>query len=89
MVKIILGKNPDNDKQARLFFCMYTADENGETRHPMIVMRELAEQHNFKIITAVPQSLFDGWDLWIEYDIEPKLPDYFTEGIHWTPIGSV
>ncbi len=80
------GTNPDNPKQRRLFFDMIDAYEFGEKRHPQIAMKELAEKCKFKIIGCVPQSLFDGWDFWIEFDEEPILPPIF-RSVPWKPIG--
>ena len=80
--------NPDNRNQARLFFCMYSARDNKEDRHPQIVMNDLAIKHKFKILGAVPQTAFDGWDFWVEFDdIEEihELPPLF-RFLEWKPI---
>jgi len=83
---MIRGINPDNPKQARVFFDMIDADKVGEHRHPQIVMKEISEKHHFKIISCVPQSLFDGWDFWIEFDTFPELPPLFRK-VDWKPVG--
>jgi len=78
--------NPNNSKQARLFFSyMSAALEYKENRHADIVMKELAEKNNFKVISKVPQTLFDGWEYWIEFDEEPELPG-FVENVIWEPV---
>lgn len=82
-----LAVNPDNNKQARIFFDMFDAHKAGEDRHPQDVMKELAEAHRFRILAAVPQSLFDGWDFWIEFDEPPELPPLFRGNLPWKPVG--
>lgn len=84
-----MAVNPKNPNQMSLFFCSRTADDLGENRHPQIVMRELSEKHGFKVIGKTPQSLFDGWSFWIEYDKkEPKdLPRYLRD-VSWSEVGS-
>jgi hypothetical protein len=81
--------NPDNQKQARLFYDLREANDRGENRHPQIVMRELAGKHGFTILDSVPQSLFDGWDYWIESDnlMDLHLPKFFRENVPWKAIG--
>ena len=80
--------NPNNPKQARLFFCMFKAMELEENGHPVDIMMGLAIKHKFKIIDRIPQSLFDGWDFWVEFE-DPKeidlLPKLF-RNIEWKPI---
>lgn len=83
----LLGINPNNTHQARVFFDMYKANDAGENRHPVTVVEELSKTLGFKILNRVPQSLFDGWDFWIEFDKPPKLPEYFRSGIKWKRIG--
>jgi hypothetical protein len=78
--------NPGNPKQARVFFSYMSAMiEHNETRHADIVMKEIADKNNFKIIGKVPQTLFDGWEYWIEFDKEPELPG-FVRNINWEPL---
>ena len=81
--------NPDNPKQARLFYCMFEAMECEENRHPIDVMMELEIKHNFIIKYKIPQSMFDGWDFWVEFE-DPKeidlLPKLF-RNVGWKPIG--
>jgi hypothetical protein len=48
----------------------------------------MAASLGFRILGAVPQSIADGWDFWIEFDGEPTFPDYFTKR-PWKPIGQV
>ena len=83
----ILAINPDNENQAHVFFDMITAFNEGETRHPQKVMKELSEKIGFKVLDSVPQSMFDGWSFWIEYKSIPSLPNYFRSGIKWIQIG--
>ena len=63
-------------EKAHLFFCLRTAFENGEDRHPQKVMKELAYKLNFKILGALPQTAGDGWDFFVEYITMPKFPKY-------------
>ena len=82
--------NPNNKNQARLFYDLIDATRKAkESRHPQIVMKELSIKNNFTILGAVPQSLFDGWDFWIERDdIELiDLPDELFCDYPWKPIG--
>jgi len=70
-----------------LFYDLRTAQESGESRHPQIVMKMLAENLGFEILGALPQTAFDGWEFWIEYNTIPKLPKYLD--LHpWTEVGS-
>jgi hypothetical protein len=85
----VKGTNPSNPFQRRVFFHLWHAQDAGETRHPMAVMRELAEANNFGILAAVPQSLHDGWDFWIEESANaPALPSYLLD-YPWKPVGQV
>jgi hypothetical protein len=80
------GMNPNNPKQARLFYDLIEACEYGEKRHPVVVMEELAKKYGFKILDRVPQSLFDGWDFWIEFEELPNLPPIFRD-VPWKRVG--
>jgi hypothetical protein len=80
------GINQDNPKQARVFYDLFEAYKYGERRHPQIVMKELAERHGFRILGKVPQTLFDGWDYWIEFETPPDLPPIFRD-VPWKGIG--
>lgn len=80
-MKIVKGLNPENNKQARVFFNYLTMQDAGENRHASLVMQELGDKLGFKVIGAVPQTLFDGWDYWIEFDIAPEFPDTVFLGV--------
>jgi hypothetical protein len=83
------GRNPDNHFQRRVFFHLRAANESGEKRHPQEAMRELAAMYNFGILAAVPQSLFDGWDFWIEESANmPTLPSYLLK-VPWKSVGEI
>lgn len=82
------GRNPENQSQRRVFFHAYAAYDVGEKRHPLTVMQELAERHGFRTLAAVPQSLFDGWDFWIEECAAPVAAPYLLD-YPWKPIGQV
>ena len=82
----MLGTNPENNKQRRVFFCAFTAADIGEKRHPQKVMAELAEKYQFKILSEIPQSMFDGWDIWIESSEAVELPKYLKVA-QWKPVG--
>ena len=73
--------------QLLVFYSGWSADKCGEKRHPQIVMRDLAREHDFEILAAVPQSIADGWEFWIEWEGWPLyLPEYI--GVKaWKPIG--
>ena len=83
----IKGINPENKKQARVFYDLLSAVyEDKEVRHPLIVMRLLEVQYEFKIIGKIPQTLFDGWDFWIEAEnieqVLSQLPKYI-KNVPW------
>lgn len=75
--------NPENPRQARIFYDMYAA----EAGHPMDVVRRLSTELGFTILDAVPQTMFDGWDIWIEFNEPLVLPDYF-RSVPWRFVGS-
>lgn len=85
----MLGINPNNPMQARVFYDFYTAYDVKEDRHPELVMKELSKKHNFTILFSVPQTIADGWDFWIEFKQKPNLPTLFRDGITWKRIGQV
>ena len=62
---------------AEIFYWMQTAYMGfGETRHPEIVMKELAKKHDFKILEATPYTILNGWKYVIEFENAPILPGY-------------
>lgn len=76
-------------RQHRFFYDMHAASDAGEHHHPQSVVRGLAHTHGFKVLDAVPQSLFDGWDFWIETVDDgpaPVITPYF-KAAAWKPIG--
>lgn len=80
--------NPANPKQRRLFYdLMSAAFECGEERHPQTVMRELSTRLGFTILGAVPQSLFDGWDYWVEESRPVDYPKFLQRSVPWKSIG--
>lgn len=86
----VLALNPDNPRQAFARYCLMSADDAGEHRHPELVMRELAERLGFRIVEAIPQSIADCWWFWIEFDGEPpSLPATIFTGRQWLPVGTV
>ena len=85
---------PRQPNQHHRFYCMLSAADAGEHRHPQQVVRDLAATHGFAILGAVPQSIADGWDFWLEYDANgdyddstepPAFPAYF-RAASWKPI---
>jgi hypothetical protein len=80
------GLNPTNKKQARVFFSYLSAEDAGEARHAETVMTELAAEKGFAVIGKCPQTLFDGWDYWIEFHTAPELPLFFQDS-PWKPVG--
>ena len=85
-----LGINPENKKQARIFYCYLEANNLSEDRHACIVIEELSKRHKFKVLRAIPQTLFNGWDFWVEFDFYPTadycLPSYCRK-VKWKGIG--
>lgn len=58
----------------QLRYCLLTASEEGISKHPQLVMKELG----YKVIASVPQSIADQWWFTVEYYIEP-LPKFLSE----------
>lgn len=79
--------NPDNPKQARIFYDLIDASRAGEDRNAMVVMREMADAMGFKLLGSTPQSIMEGWDVWIGFDAAPVLPDYL-RSVPWRSVGS-
>lgn len=80
------GFNPSDKSQARVFFSYEAAFRAGEKRHASEIINELAAGQNFKVIGAVPQTLFEGLDYWIEFASAPELPNTFRD-VPWKPVG--
>lgn len=73
------------------FYDGIAASDANENRHPQVVVAELAETHGFRVLAAVPQSMFDGWDFWIDVGGQgpaPKVTPYF-KAKAWKPLGEV
>jgi hypothetical protein len=81
--------NPTDPRQARLFYCLLAAHAAGEKRHPQHVVRDLEARLGFKVLGWVPQTIADGWDVWIEHDDPASLalPPLFRAGAPWKPVG--
>ena len=82
------SQNPENKNQVRYFYCARTAFDHGEMRHPSIVIDEIASKCHFKVLGKIPQTAFDGWDFWVEFEdsiyvlvVPPFFMDY-----GWKPI---
>jgi hypothetical protein len=58
-----------------LIYCMQTAEECGESRHPQTVMRELGITYE----KSTPQSLYDSWWFWNCTGAPDPLPKYLNE----------
>ena len=56
-----------------VFYNMWSAHDEGVDEHPQTQLKKLG----IKYYKSVPQSLFDGWEFWIDDDAE--LPDYIKE----------
>jgi hypothetical protein len=82
----MIGINPDNPKQGRVFLSLFAAYDAGEKRHAEEIIKDLASKLNFKVLESLPQSIVDGWDFWIEFEVAPELPAYF-RNVPWKPIG--
>jgi len=79
-------KNPNNPKQRRLFYHTIAAEEffHGEM-HPTTGMNYLATIYNFTILKAVPQSMYDGWEMWVECEEGEDIPEWL-DSVRWTEI---
>jgi hypothetical protein len=62
--------------KARLFYSYLGAWDEGEKRHALHVMDELSVVQGCRLERAVPQTLFDGWEFYIDCATQPDLPDY-------------
>ena len=86
-----ISKAPRQPNQHHRFYCMQSAADAGEHRHPQQVVRDLAATHGFTVLGAVPQSIADGWDFWLEYagnahdGTAPAFPAYLRPA-KWKPI---
>lgn len=83
------GINPNNKNQMRIFFSMYELWDLNIKGHPRTIMDQLSKEMNFKVLDAVPQSLFDGWDFWIEGENLDQMdfPIYIRD-VPWRAIGT-
>lgn len=79
--------NPENPKQARVFYDLIDASRAGEDRNAMDVMREMAGAMGFTLLGSTPQSMMEGWDVWIEFNEAPVLPEYL-RNVPWRSVGS-
>jgi hypothetical protein len=83
------GINPSNPQQARIFFDMFAAQDAGDNRHPQVIIKEVAARLGFSVLGSVPQSMFDGWDVWIEFsEAAPDVGPFFRD-VPWRSVGSV
>lgn len=57
-----------------LRYCMWTADECGEYRHPQAVMRALGITYQ----VSTPQSICDQWWFWNCSGMPSALPAYLS-----------
>lgn len=84
----MIGINPRNKHQMRLFLCSYMQCSANIDGHPQEIMEKLSEEKGFRILACAPQSMFDGWDFWIELETAPdNLPNIF-RGVQWKSVGS-
>lgn len=63
-------------QHTHLFYCINSARDAGEERHPQYLIEEWAERNGATILHLLPQSLGDGWEVWLQHpaplkDIEP------------------
>jgi len=58
-----------------LRFCMYSACDNKESRHPQEVMKSLGIDYQH----ATPQSVADQWWFWNCKNVPDQLPAFLTE----------
>lgn len=86
-MKIDKGLDPANPQRARVFFDMNAAFDANEKRHPQIVTREIATRIGFRVLDSVPQSIADGWDVWIEFDGPPPDVGPCFRDVPWKPVG--
>jgi len=57
-----------------LRYCMRTAEDEGITGHPQLVIKDLGITYQH----ATPQSIGDQWWYWNCENIPEELPKYFT-----------
>lgn len=81
--------NPDNPKQARVFYYLQDAPFSPGKLfyHPQRVMKRLSKELNFIILDSIPQTIADGWDFWIEFETMPELPPFISNKVPWKPVG--
>ena len=60
----------------RVFFDYRMANDAGEMRHAVLVLKELSRAHDFRIMSSEPQSIADGFEFWIDDPKQSKLPKY-------------
>lgn len=87
VTKVLTMKKPN---QQHRFYCTRSASDQNENRHPQEVVRDWSRSRGFTILDAVPQSIADGWDFWIEVHEGQDLvfPSFF-RACEWKPIGQV
>lgn len=78
------GINPENKNQARVFLNIQDYQEFGFKGHPHEVILKLIP-FGSKVIGAVPQSMFDGWDFWLELDGNYNAHDLIDDYV-WKPV---
>lgn len=54
---------------------------SGDRRNANEIMTELGSKHDFKIVSATPQSIADGWQFTIEYEHRPSLPKFISRDL--------
>lgn len=60
----------------RIVYLLQGAMMAGEKRHAQTVMRELSEEHGFRILRSEPEPIYDAWVFWIEADGPVSLPEF-------------
>jgi hypothetical protein len=84
MKKLTKGINPENKQQARVFFHLETCQDEGFIGHPQHEIKKLIPE-SANVIGCIPQSLYDGWDFWIDFSGELLVHDVLFD-FQWKPI---
>lgn len=76
--------NPDNPRQAFVFFDDQACNEPG---HPSALVPEIGKRFGFKVLDSQPSPMAGGWFFWLEGENPDELPVYFNPR-PWRPVGS-
>jgi hypothetical protein len=86
--------NPRNERQ---WYCLFECGgpTSAESVHPQKVMSILGSAFRFRVLAAIPQSVADVWQFWIEFNsdvyVHTSIPhgDMFRSVNRWRPVGEM